>query len=103
MKDIVAKSFKSPLSVDEMVKALQTNVPEVSWGGRESEYDDLYVLGRTADGVKIRILNYEAYDELEVYFPSRYFDERKKAFMARIDAEVLPAIGATEVPHGIAT
>jgi hypothetical protein len=103
MKDIVAKSFKSPLSVEEMVKALQTNVPDISWGGPESEYDDLYVLGRTADGVKIRILRYEAYDEIEVYFPSRYSDERKKAFMAPIDAVVLPAIGATDIPHRIAT
>ncbi len=97
MKNIVAKEFRSHLTSHERIDALRQQVPDLQWSGSESEYDDLYVVGRTEDGIKVRIMHYTKLDELEVYFPRDYPVEDRKAFWDRVGAEILPALQATDV------
>lgn len=74
--------------------------PDATWHGRESEFDSIYVLGRTADGVKIRILYYRECNELEAYWPPRCSHKDREAFLLWLGTVVLTAVGATGIADG---
>ncbi len=103
MDDVVAKSFVSPLSLDEMFEALSARVSGVSWNMGESGYEGDYVKGVTSEDVTLRILKEGGNFCVEVYFPLS--DDAKpllaaadkRAFMKRLDGHVLTAVKAKNV------
>ena len=64
--------FKSNLSIHSLALVLREKMPYINWKTGDSEYDGIYILGRTERGVKVNI-TYEGYSNkyfLGVYFYS---------------------------------
>jgi hypothetical protein len=103
MDNIVSKTFDSPLTLDQMLAALEARIAGVEWGVRDSEYDGRYIKGLTKEGVKIRILSEEPKFSVEVYFPvagdgSSVMEAMdKRAFLKRLDGHVLGAVKAANI------
>ena len=88
------------MSVDQMLQVLTGSVPGITWGIRESEYDDRYVLGRTRDGTKLRIVSYGDHFSSEVYFWESTMpvsDGDKLRFMQFLEEGILPVIDARNI------
>ena len=47
--------FESHLDVQAMIRRLSRRLPNIQWKLGDSEYDGFYVLGRTNDGIRIKI------------------------------------------------
>ena len=95
--DIASSTFKSGLDVRAMLPELTRAASDIAWSTRESEYDGVYVLGRTADGIKIRIVDEGARFAVESWFPPAMAAAARRAFAARVAAQILPAVQAEDV------
>ena len=51
----MATEFESHLDVQAMIRRLSCRLPDIQWKLGDSEYDGFYVLGRTKDGIRIKI------------------------------------------------
>jgi hypothetical protein len=102
MDDVVATSFISPLTLDEMHAALAANVPGVTWSMGESHYEGNHVRGHTPQDVDLRILAEAGRFCIETYFPlhddstSLMDDAKKVAFVLWCAARILPAVQASD-------
>ena len=47
--------FRSRQSIQELSTILPERLPQLEWRLRDSEYDGLYIAGRTTDGAKVKI------------------------------------------------
>lgn len=100
IKDTVAKSFRSEMSIDQMLETLTMRAPDITWAIRDSEYDGRYVLGRHRTSTKFRIVNYGDHFSLEVYFwesSKPLCDEERREVMTDLDTRVLPIVKAADV------
>ena len=102
MDDVCATSFASDADLPRMLEALRARMPGFEWRMGESHFEGDYVRGVDAAGVKLRILAEGGRYCVEAYFPlhddarSAMTDEAKRAILARIEVELLPAVGARD-------
>ena len=98
MEDILSKLFTTALDIPQMLTALQQAVPDIVWEAHESYHEGDYVLGRTENQTKLRIVEWGKVYEAEVYFPrGKIRDAQKKQLMNRLTGEILPAIKAENI------
>jgi hypothetical protein len=102
MNDIVAKRFESKLGIDEMLEVLQKHAADLaSWRGRESEYEGNYIRGYNFSGAKIRIIWYNSYYEVEIWFDSdhnrRTAAAERPAIVEMVDRLLLDKIRVTNL------
>ena len=102
MDNIVAKRFKSKLSIDEMLEVLQKHAADLArWSGRESEYEGNYIRGYNFTGAKIRIIRYSRYYEVEIWFDSDHnrktTAEERPAIVEMVDRLLLDTIRVTDL------
>lgn len=99
MEDILGRSFRSALDIRSMIDELRARAMDIAWETHDSEYDGIYILGRTPEEHKIRVVSYDDGNfEVEVYFVrNTTTDVDKNAFVDRLENELLPALAATAV------
>ena len=100
MNDIFEMDFASPLNMQEMIVVLRQQAPDIDWTNRESEYDGIYIRGKTADGSKLRIIDNGQRFAVEVYFPrlgGEFSDSEKRNFLRRLSLEILPLVRAQDI------
>jgi hypothetical protein len=75
------KYFKTNLNIEEMIRKLRKQMPDINWRIGDSEYDNFYIRGKTAENIKIKITE-EGKNEfyLGIYFYSmkKDIDEKEK-------------------------
>lgn len=99
MKNVVAKTFRSPLTTREILAVLQRSKTGMTWGLHDSELNGYHLTAHPPDGTAIDIYCEDWSFSAEVYFPTEkeITDADKQAFLQRLNTEVLPAIQAENV------
>lgn len=91
MKGVLSRSFRTEMSLEQMLAALQEKAAEMDWQIRESEYEGRYLSGRRGED-RIRLLDYGERKECEIYFSASREGARQY-----VNGTVLPAIGAHDI------
>ena len=92
----------SKLDIKSMISILRKKIPSIEWMMGDSHYEGFYVLGRTKDGIKIKITEEDGPGE---YYLGFYFYGTNRAFgpvrklvvNIVLQRRVMRAIGARKI------
>jgi hypothetical protein len=102
VRDLLGKSFKSGLTIDEMFDALG-EVTEVAFRKGESEHDGVTIRGAGPKGARFKVIDYDGAFSLEIAFPRTpdgaptLTDAEKASILRLVDERILPALCAVDV------
>lgn len=99
MKNVVAKTFLSPLTIDEILGALQRSETGINWQGHSSDLPRGDHVGALTPDTSIDIYCEDWAFLVEVYFPAekQITDADKHAFLQRFESEILPAVQGKKI------
>ena len=95
----MALIFESKRDIKSMISILRKKIPDIEWRMGDSDYEGYYVLGRTEDGIRVKITEE---DEPGTYFLGIYFYStnhfidpmRRQQVNLVLQQRVMQAIGA---------
>jgi hypothetical protein len=97
-QDVIAWAFKSPMSLAQILKALNDQSP-YQWIERDSHYFGDYISATPQKDCRLRIFVEEDHYALDVDFESTDDDAEQQweAFKQKLQDELLPLVKASDI------